>query len=321
MTGRQVDVIPGWDGRGDFKREASWCQPYKQLAVNERGQFYYKDRDIRVVNSMVGTNEVVTCNGYDTGPEECYWNDVQHLPYVGTNIQIEGNFIKHWEFPNFEVPNLTQEYASRLYVNHCAETLVLSPDADVRIDYMANKSIGLSYYYFSVFTREWHYFSHYKNKLHYWGKGYHVGQIQIVGDRCGSTDYRGVVRFEDGERPVIQKPLYNLPDYDRGNKDGVIISVFGVEHKLKHYAHDLCVSEIGELHLIADTNDRLRRIRCPLPNEVPKIGDLIEIVGSIVTRVRSDKSEAETFHEFDQIENSLSYIEVRHSFFKSITSS
>jgi len=162
MTGRQVDVIPGWDGRGDFKREASWCQPYKQLAVNERGQFYYKDRDIRVVNAMVGTSEVVTCNGYDTGPEECYWNDVQHLPYVGTNIQIEGNFIKHWEFPNFEVPNLTQEYASRLYVNHCAETLALSPDADVRIDYMANKSVGLSYYYFSVFTREWHYFSHYK---------------------------------------------------------------------------------------------------------------------------------------------------------------
>jgi hypothetical protein len=102
--------------------------------------------------------------------------------------------------------------------------------------------------------------------------------------------------------------------------EGVILNLDGVEHRIKIYAtHDLLVTEVDDVSIIVETAEGKYRFRYEHPNFQIQLGQIVEVIGSQISRVRIDKYNPEVADAYDRIEGSLFYGEFRDRIVKLYT--
>jgi len=262
-----------------------------------------------ILSIFLSLSNIITKEGVKGKYDECSFTDLRKLPLLAKNVEIDGEPIVHWEFPTFSTLELNQDYLERLFIENRNEYVNFGSKPSVEIGYIANKSDGRPYNMFSCYTTKWHSFAHCARKLYYLGESYRVGHVELVGQVNISTHYIGTILLNGVEVKVHQKPLFSQCD-PRGHKEGVIVEVFGIEHRVKvERTHDLVVTHVDSERVQVETNDQLVQCLIVVPRYPIDLGTILECVEGYAIRSRPDKRVAEGKPAYDRVEQGISFIE------------
>lgn len=265
--------------------------------------------NIDVVRILLATTKRLELHGVSGTHEECSYQDLRYIPEGTIGMKFDDNLITHWEFPNFNTLEIPETFLQELYIPNKEEIIVLGCDPKFEIGYISNKSDGYGYYQFSCYAKGWFKFAWYKRRIYFLGEGYCVGHTEVVGQQCVSTYCQGQIDVCGNHMNILRKPLYSQPNLRNGHKEGVIVEIHGVEHRIKvEKTHDLVVTYIEENAVVVETSEGHYRFKYRRPNFSVNLGDIVECANTFVLKVRDDKRIAEPKDAYERIEASLTYM-------------
>jgi hypothetical protein len=292
----------------------------RYLSYIGEGNFVYRQAG-KTVLSMFKRSLMRKPDQNEVEIKKMPFTDLRYLPQNSTNLRVYGQQVLHWHFPNFSTLEIPRARLDQLVLVMEEQSYPLGKGAQTEIAYVANKSPGIPYYMFSCYTDRWHSFSHHMGEIAYMGPHYRVGHVEVVRGQFVSSHYQGQIYHEGQWQKVQRKSLWDGPDYGRGHAEGVILSLDGVEHRIKIYAtHDLLVTDVDDVSIIVETAEGKYRFRYEHPEFQVLKGQIVEVVGTLVSRVRIDKYKAEVAEAYDRIEGSLLYGQFRDRIIKLYTS-
>lgn len=282
---------------------------------------------------FIQSSDLIRANvGYNS-VTECSFQSMQFLPTDGNVYRIDDKIVTHWEFPDFFTSDLNESYMNELYIEVHGRKISLGSNPSIRANYILDKSDGHPYMMFSVYAGAWYSFAHYLRKVIFLGKGYRVGHVEVVANKKQSQPNQfvsqydpksgfitGEIFFESAWRPVSKKEARSFPNMTYGHSEGIIVEVMGTEYRLKNKkTHDLMVTFKDRQCIVLETSDQLVKKKYMLPEFPVSLGDIVECCNGEVTRIRADKSVAETSAAYSRIENSISCAQFMNKIRREVT--